>query len=290
MLFRACKTHVAISRMQQTKAVSINSDISMGADHPLLIIAGPCVIESESFSLHMAERLSSICTKLKVPYVFKSSFDKANRSSIKSYRGPGLEEGLEVLRKVKEKVGVSILTDIHEPHQAEPVSQVADILQIPAFLCRQTDLLLAAARTGKVVNVKKGQFLAPWDMKNAVEKLEEAQCQKITLTERGVSFGYNRLVVDMTSFPVMRSFGYPVIFDATHSVQLPGGEGNRTGGVREMIPYLVRAAVATGIDGLFLEVHENPLAAKSDATNCLALSDFEKLVRSAFELHSFCKT
>ncbi|MBI2027669.1 MAG: 3-deoxy-8-phosphooctulonate synthase [Deltaproteobacteria bacterium] len=271
----------------QTKAVSITADISIGAHHPLLIIAGPCVIESESFTLHMAEQLLSICDKLKLPFVFKSSFDKANRSSVHSYRGPGLEEGLTVLRSIKEKLGVAILTDVHESCQAESVGSVVDILQIPAFLCRQTDLIKAAAKTGKVVNIKKGQFLAPWDMKNVVEKLESYETEKITLTERGASFGYNRLVVDMTAFPVMRSFGYPVIFDATHSVQLPGGEGRRTGGVREMIPYLTRAAIATGIDGLFLEVHENPSVAKSDATNCLALCDFESLVRGAVDLHGF---
>ncbi|HLD75236.1 MAG TPA: 3-deoxy-8-phosphooctulonate synthase [Bdellovibrionota bacterium] len=268
----------------RTKKVEVSRDISIGAGAPLAIISGPCVIESEDFTLFMAEKLLKVASKHKIPFIFKSSFDKANRSSIHSYRGPGLEEGLEILSKIKQNFGVPVLTDIHEPEQAGLAAEVVDIIQIPAFLARQTNLILAAAKSGKTVNIKKGQFMAPWDMKNVVEKVESVGCQKLFLTERGVSFGYNRLIVDMMAFPIMRSFGYPVIFDATHAVQLPGGEGHRTGGVRDMIPYLARAAVATGIDALFLEVHEDPPRAKSDATNCLAFDDFEKLICTAYEL------
>lgn len=273
----------------KTKRVEVSNAISIGGDAPLAIISGPCVIESEDFTLFMAEKLLKVAAKHKIPFIFKSSFDKANRSSIHSYRGPGLEEGLEILSKVKQNLGVPLLTDIHEPEQAKAAAEVVDIIQIPAFLARQTDLILAAAKSGKTVNVKKGQFMAPWDMKNVVEKVESVGCHKLFLTERGVSFGYNRLIVDMMAFPIMRSFGYPVIFDATHAVQLPGGEGHRTGGVRDMIPYLSRAAVSTGIDALFLEVHEDPPTAKSDATNCLAFDDFEKLICTAFELDQHLK-
>ena len=273
----------------KTKKVEVDRTVSIGGDAPLAIISGPCVIESEDFTLFMAEKLLNVAAKHKIPFIFKSSFDKANRSSIHSYRGPGLEEGLEILLKVKKKLGVPVLTDIHEREQAELAAEVVDIIQIPAFLARQTDLIVAAAKSGKPVNVKKGQFMAPWDMKNVVEKVESVGCHKLLLTERGVSFGYNRLVVDMMAFPIMRSFGYPVIFDTTHAVQLPGGEGYRTGGVREMIPYLSRAAVATGIDALFLEVHEDPPRAKSDATNCLAFDDFEQLICTTFELDQHLK-
>ncbi|MBI2609058.1 MAG: 3-deoxy-8-phosphooctulonate synthase [Deltaproteobacteria bacterium] len=262
--------------------------MSIGGDSPLLIIAGPCVIESEDFTIHMAEKLVSLTEKLKLSFVFKSSFDKANRSSIHGYRGPGLEEGLLILEKVKKQFNVPILTDIHCVDQAQPAAEVADILQIPAFLCRQTDLILSAAQTGKPVAVKKGQFMAPWDMKNVIEKIESCGSSQILLTERGVSFGYNRLIVDMTSLPIMRSFGYPVIFDTTHSVQLPGGEGHRTGGVREMIPTLTKAAISVGIDGLFLETHDTPHSAKSDATNCLDFTHFEKLIKDAVNLNRFC--
>ncbi len=273
----------------QTQRVEITKNLSIGGGSPLVIIAGPCAIESQDFTLFMAKALSEVTQRLNVPFIFKSSFDKANRSSIHSYRGPGLEEGLEILLKVKEEVGVSVLTDIHCVEQAKPAAKVVDIIQIPAFLSRQTDLILAAAQTGKPINIKKGQFLAPWDMKNVIEKMESVGNHKILLTERGVSFGYNRLVVDMTSLPIMREMGYPVLFDATHSVQLPGGEGARTGGVREMVPYLARAAVAVGIDALFLEVHENPPEAKSDATNCLALSDFESLVKKVLSLDTLIR-
>lgn len=259
------------------KKVLINKSVTCG-NGPLMIIAGPCSMESEALVLQVAETMKKITSKLNLPYVFKSSFDKANRTSIKSWRGPGLEEGLKLLEKVKREFDVPVLTDIHEISQVKAAGQVCDVLQIPAFLCRQTDLLIAAAETGKTVNVKKGQFLAPWDMKNIVEKLVEAGSDKILLTERGASFGYNTLVVDMTSFPIMRQFGYPVIFDATHSVQQPGGLGNSTGGKREMIPHLMRAAVATGVDGIFMEVHPDPAKGLSDAATMLPLDKVEKML------------
>jgi len=259
------------------KKVSINKSVACG-NGPLMIIAGPCSMESEALVMHVAETMKKITSKFKLPYVFKSSFDKANRTSIKSWRGPGLEEGLKLLEKVKKELEVPVLTDIHEISQVKSAGEVCDVLQIPAFLCRQTDLLIAAAETGKTVNVKKGQFLAPWDMKNIVEKLVEAGSEKILLTERGASFGYNTLVVDMTSFPIMRQYGYPVIFDATHSVQQPGGLGNATGGKREMIPHLMRAAVAAGVDGIFMEVHPDPAKGLSDAATMLPLDKVEKML------------
>lgn len=259
------------------KKVLINKSVACG-NGPLMIIAGPCSMESEALVLQVAETMKKITSKFNLPYVFKSSFDKANRTSIKSWRGPGLEEGLKLLEKVKKEFEIPVLTDIHEISQVKAVGQVCDVLQIPAFLCRQTDLLIAAAETGKTVNVKKGQFLAPWDMKNIVEKLVEAGSDKILLTERGASFGYNTLIVDMTSFPIMRKFGYPVIFDATHSVQQPGGLGNATGGKREMIPHLMRAAVATGVDGIFMEVHPDPAKGLSDAATMLPLDKVEKML------------
>ncbi len=259
------------------KKVSINKSVACG-NGPLMIIAGPCSMESEALVMHVAETMKKITSKFKLPYVFKSSFDKANRTSIKSWRGPGLEEGLKLLEKVKKELEVPVLTDIHEISQVKSAGEICDVLQIPAFLCRQTDLLIAAAETGKTVNVKKGQFLAPWDMKNIVEKLVEAGSEKILLTERGASFGYNTLVVDMTSFPIMRQYGYPVIFDSTHSVQQPGGLGNATGGKREMIPHLMRAAVAAGVDGIFMEVHPDPAKGLSDAATMLPLDKVEKML------------
>ena len=259
------------------KTVTIRKNISCG-NGPLLIIAGPCSMESEALVMQVAETMKKITGKFKLPYVFKSSFDKANRTSIKSWRGPGLDEGLKLLEKVKKEFDIPVLTDIHEISQVKAAGEVCDVLQIPAFLCRQTDLLVAAAETGKTVNVKKGQFLAPWDMKNIVEKIKEAGSEKILLTERGASFGYNTLVVDMTSFPIMRQFGYPVIFDATHSVQQPGGLGNATGGKREMIPHLMRAAVAAGIDGIFMEVHPDPAKGLSDAATMLPLDKVEGMI------------
>ena len=259
------------------------SEFNIDLSRDLFLIAGPCVIESRDHVLFMAAELKKITSACGVPFVFKASYDKANRTSLKSFRGPGLQEGLDILREVREKVGVPILSDIHEPSHAEAAGRILDILQIPAFLCRQTDLILAAARTGKIVNVKKGQFLAPWDMKNIVDKMSEEGAGRLLLTERGASFGYNNLVVDFRSFPVMQSFGVPVVFDVTHSLQLPGGQGQSSGGQPQYIPHLARAGVAAGVDGLFMEVHENPAKALSDGPNALNLallpSLLEQLVR-----------
>lgn len=242
------------------------------------VLAGPCVIESESMVMETAEKLKGIMEAFPVDFYFKASFDKANRTSISAYRGPGIKKGLNILRRVKEEFHLKIVTDIHEPWQAEQAAEVADILQIPAFLCRQTDLLVAAAHTGKCLNVKKAQFLAPWDMRNVVDKLRAAGNENIMLCERGTSFGYNTLVVDMTSLVEMKKLGYPVIFDATHSVQKPGGKGNTTGGNREYVKYLARAAAAVGIDGLFAEVHPNPDVALSDGPNMVALLNVSELM------------
>lgn len=247
----------------------------VGDDSPLLFFSGPCVIESEEHALRSAEFLCELFEKKNVPFVYKSSFDKANRSSLSGYRGPGLERGLKILEKVKKTFNVPIVTDIHLPDQADPVAQVADVLQIPAYLCRQTDLLVAAANTGKVVKVKKGQFMAPWDMKNVVEKLNGCQ---IILTERGSCFGYNNLVCDMRSIPLMQQLGHPVCFDASHAVQLPGGLGTSSGGQREFILPLAKAAVAVGANALFIESHPNPPEAKSDAASVLAFADLERLI------------
>lgn len=246
----------------------------------VLVIAGPCVIESEQNVMEIAYKLHSIEKKHNVDLFFKASFDKANRTSIDSYRGPGIEKGLEILRRVKEEVGLKICTDIHEPWQASEVSKVADIIQIPAFLCRQTDLLVAAAKTQKIINVKKGQFLAPWDMRNTVKKIEDTGNRQILLTERGTTFGYNTLVVDMTGIVEMKKLGYPVVFDATHSVQKPGGNGESTGGNREYVEPLAKAAVAAGADALFFEVHPEPDNALSDGPNMVKLDDFEGLLRN----------
>lgn len=243
------------------------------------LIGGPCVIENEEMVLQIAQKLKAVTDSLGIEYYFKASFDKANRTSIDSFRGPGIEEGIEILKRVKREAGVKICTDIHEPWQAGKAAEAADIIQIPAFLCRQTDLLLAAGRTGKIINIKKAQFLAPWDMKNAVAKVESTGNKNIMLCERGSCFGYNNLVVDMTSIPEMKKFGYPVVFDATHSVQKPGGNGSSTGGNREYVPYLAKAAVAAGADGLFMEVHPEPEKALSDGANSLRLSDAEQLLR-----------
>ena len=257
----------------------INNDIKIGEGHPLALIGGPCVIESADFTLKMAAEIKKVCDRLEVPFIFKASFDKANRTSISSFRGHPIEQGLAVLQRVKDEIGVPVLTDIHLPEQAAIVAEVVDILQIPAFLCRQTDLLLAAAATGKTINVKKGQFLAPWDMKNVVAKLEAAGSDRIMMTERGTSFGYNTLVVDFRSLPQMRALGYPVVFDATHSVQMPGGQGNKSGGQREFVPYLARAAAAIGIDALFMEIHEDPDRALSDGPNMIQLANLENVLR-----------
>ena len=242
------------------------------------LFAGPCVIESEALVLRTAGEIREICGRLGIPYVCKASFDKANRTSIHSFRGPGLEEGLRILDKAKRELDVPVITDIHEPWQARPAAQVADYLQIPAFLCRQTDLLVAAAETGRAVNVKKAQFLAPWDMKHVTGKLEEVGCREILLCERGTTFGYNNLVVDMTSIPEMKRLGYPVVFDATHSVQKPGGQGDATGGNREFVEPLARAALAAGADHLFMEVHPDPDHAKSDGPNMVRLDVLEHML------------
>lgn len=255
----------------------------------LFLLAGPCVIESEAHALLMAREIAAITRRLGVPFVFKASYDKANRSSARSYRGMGMAEGLRILQHIKDEVGVPVLTDVHETHQVEAAAAVADILQIPAFLCRQTDLLQAAAASGRTVNVKKGQFLAPWEVANIIEKLEAVGTRKILLTERGTSFGYNNLVVDMRSFPLMRSFGYPVVFDVTHSVQLPGGLGDATDGQAEYIEHLARAGVACGLDGLFLEVHDHPPQALSDAATQLALDKLEPLLETLLKIHELAR-
>ena len=242
------------------------------------LIAGPCVIETEENVMLVADFVRKMAERLGLEYYFKASFDKANRTSIESYRGPGIEEGLKILQKVKEKYNLKIATDIHEPWQAERAAKVCDMIQIPAFLCRQTDLLVAAARTGKLINVKKAQFLAPWDMKNVIKKLEESGNDNIMLCERGTTFGYNTLVVDMTSIVEMKKFGYPVVFDATHSVQKPGGKGNSTGGNREYVEYLAKAAISCGADALFMEVHPEPDQALSDGANMVRLDELEEML------------
>jgi len=264
--------------------------IEIGGNSPLVLIAGPCVIESEDQIRKTVEGLKEITSEMNIPFIFKSSYDKANRTSIKSYRGPGLEKGLKILEKVKEEFDIPILIDVHRIEEVELVSKVADILQVPAFLCRQTDLIISIARTGKPVNVKKGQFLAPWDMKNVIEKIESTGNKNILLTERGSCFGYNNLVVDMKSLPIMRSFGYPVVFDATHSVQKPGGRGTATGGEREYVPFLAQAAVATGIDGLFLEVHPDPEEALSDGPNMIGLNRVRELLEKLIRIDRIIKT
>ncbi|MEI6646160.1 MAG: 3-deoxy-8-phosphooctulonate synthase [bacterium] len=252
----------------------------------LAFIAGPCVIESVEGTMDLAEKLVKLAKELKVPFVFKASFDKANRTSIDSYRGPGLLEGLDILKEVRNRFNVPVLTDIHEPWQAEFVADVVDILQIPAFLCRQTDLVVAAAETGKVVNVKKAQFLAPEDMRNVIAKIEASGNTNIILTERGASFGYNNLVADMRSLLIMREFGYPVVFDATHSVQRPGGAGTCSGGDGRWAPALARAAVATGVDGIFMETHVNPAEALSDKANAIAFKDLKRVWQKLIAIHT----
>lgn len=271
-----------------TKRISIG-EFQIGGDLPIVVIAGPCVIESKESALQHATALKEKADRVGVPYIFKSSYDKANRSSVRSFRGPGLKKGLAILAEVKKQVGVPVLTDVHEIDQVGPVKEVADILQIPAFLCRQTDFVIAVGNSGKIVNVKKGQFLAPWDMRNVVEKIRSTGNEQILLTERGVSFGYNNLVSDMRSLVVMRELGYPVVFDATHSLQLPGGLGNASGGERRYIPALARAGVAVGIDALFMEVHQDPDHALSDGPNSLDLKDFEKLLQTVKIIDSLTK-
>jgi 2-dehydro-3-deoxyphosphooctonate aldolase (KDO 8-P synthase) len=269
--------------MTHTREISLGS-LQLGGCNPLFLIAGPCVIESESHARTMAERLANIAADAGVAYIFKASYDKANRSSIHAFRGPGLTEGLRILGKIKADLKLPILTDIHEVSQAAPAGEVADILQIPAFLARQTDLLLAAAKTGRIVNIKKAQFLSPWDMGHVAEKVASSGNHNIILTERGASFGYNNLVVDMRTFPVLQKFGYPVVYDVTHSLQIPGGLGNASGGQPEFIETLARAGVAAGVDGLFLETHDNPAAALSDGANALPLAQLPQLLSRVKEL------
>jgi 2-dehydro-3-deoxyphosphooctonate aldolase (KDO 8-P synthase) len=260
--------------------------ILVGSGQPLLLIGGPCALESEELARQVAGTLKAICARLGINYVFKASFDKANRTSLRSYRGPGITEGLAILSRIRHEMGVPVISDIHDVSQVDQAAEVLDILQIPAFLCRQTDLLVAAARTGKPVNVKKGQFVSPWDMENAVNKLRGAGGKKILLVERGATFGYNNLVVDMRSLPVMRSFGCPVIYDATHSVQLPGGAGGSSGGQREFIVPLARAAMAVGIDGLFIEIHPQPEKALCDGPNSLPLDGIEPVLAQLLRIRA----
>lgn len=266
------------------KTIKVNDNFVIGSNK-LTLIAGPCAIESEEMCLTIAKRINIICKELGINYIFKSSFDKANRSSIHSARGVGIEEGLRILKKVKEDVGVPVITDVHEPWQCEIAAQVVDALQIPAFLARQTDLLVAAAKTGKIVNVKKGQFMAPWDMKNVVTKMLEVGNENVMLCERGSSFGYNNLVVDMTGLIEMKQLGYPVVFDATHSVQKPGAHGSSTGGNREFVYPLMRAAIAVGIDVIFAEVHPDPDNAFSDGPNQLKLESIEEILTKAKKIY-----
>lgn len=265
--------------MSKTKSVDVGG-VGIGGKRPLTLIAGPCVIESREGCLDIAARLARLAKSQKINFIFKASYDKANRSSLRSYRGPGLDRGLEILAEVKARYGVPVLTDVHGVTEAERAAKVVDVIQIPAFLCRQTDLVLAAGRTGIPVNVKKAQFMAPWDIRNVIEKLESTGNRKIILTERGVSFGYNNLVADMRSLLVMREYGYPVIFDATHSVQRPGGAGDRTGGDGCWAPALARAAVATGCDGVFIETHVKPEDALSDKDNAIPLASLSALWRT----------
>lgn len=266
-----------------TKEISIG-ELSFGSGLPPVVIAGPCVIESEEITFHTARELKDICSGLGLPLVFKSSFDKANRSSLSSFRGPGLDRGLRILSDVKEKLGIPVISDIHSVREIAPAAEVLDALQVPAFLCRQTDLILAASETGKPVNVKKGQFLAPWDVKNIIEKFTSTGNTNLFITERGTSFGYNNLVVDFRGLPLMRALGYPVIFDVTHSLQLPGGQGSRSGGQREFAGPLARAAAAVGVDGLFMEVHPEPDKALCDGPNMLRLGDVLRLLRTIKEI------
>ncbi len=260
------------------REVQISAGVKVGGDGPLFLIAGPCVIESEEHALFMARELKSICAKLGLPFIFKASYDKANRSSLKSFRGPGLEKGLAVLKRVKEELRVPVLSDVHETCQVEKAAEVLDVLQIPAFLCRQTDLVLEVARTGRAINLKKGQFLSPEEMANVVEKALSQGNQKILLTERGTFFGYNNLVFDVRSIPVMKKWGFPVVIDASHSVQRPGAMGKSSGGEAEFIPLMARAGIAAGADGLFIEVHDEPARALSDAHNSLKLNNLESLL------------
>lgn len=271
-----------------TREITVGS-VKIGGDRSLVLIAGPCVIENEAATLRCAERLMTICNGVSVSLVFKASYDKANRTSVTSFRGPGMQEGLRILQKVKDSLGIPVISDIHSIEQVKPAAEVLDIIQVPAFLCRQTDLVVEVGRTNRVVNVKKGQFMAPWDMENVVGKILSTGNERIVLTERGVSFGYNNLVSDMRSLPIMRRIGFPVVFDATHSVQLPGGQGGSSGGQREFVEYLSRAAVATGIDGIFMEVHEDPEKALCDGPNSVRLDDLPALLKKLKAIDAIVK-
>lgn len=272
----------------QTKTVKVGN-VAIGAGRPFVLIAGPCVIEDRKSTLKMAQDLVRMTRSLRLPFVFKASYDKANRTSYDSFRGPGIDAGLEILREIKEKFGVPVISDVHEVSHIEPASKVLDIIQIPAFLCRQTDLVVAAARSGKVVNVKKGQFMAPWDMRALVKKLETAGNRNILLTERGVSFGYNNLVTDFTSFQIMQQTGYPVVYDVTHSVQQPGGLGDKTGGRSEFVALLARCGVAAGIDAVFMETHTNPAKALSDGPNMVAIGKLKPLLEMMIKIDALVK-
>ena len=274
----------------KTAQVQITDRLVVGGHNPFVLIAGPCVIESERLVMETAEQLKELTDRLEIPLVFKSSFDKANRTSLGSFRGEGLETGLRILAKVKKEFNLPVITDIHLPEQVAPVAEVVDILQIPAFLCRQTDLLIAAAQTHKAINVKKGQFLAPWDMKNVVDKVSQSGNNKILVTERGTSFGYNNLVVDMTGLVELRKLGYPVVFDGTHSVQKPGGQGSSTGGNREYVKDLSRAAASIGIDALFLETHPHPDQALSDGPNMVKLDELPELLKQVKYIDEYIKS
>lgn len=274
--------------MEKVKSVTIGNQ-TVGGDGKLFVMAGPCVIEDPDRILKIGQEMKRICEKLGVTYIFKASYDKANRSSYKSFRGPGLTEGLKILKEIKKELQVPMISDVHSVEQVEPAAEVLDVLQIPAFLCRQTDLLEAAAKTGKCVSVKKGQFMAPSDMKNVLEKMSHLGNENLMLTERGFSLGYHNLVVDMRSFPIMRSFGYPVVFDATHSVQLPGGAGTSSSGQRQYIGNLARAAAGAGIDGVFMEVHDNPAEALCDGPNMLYLSQVEAVLRDMIAINEIAQ-
>jgi len=260
------------------RRIEINSRVAIGGSIPLLLIGGPCVIESESHALSLAHRIHSVCEDLKIPLIFKASYDKANRSSIKSYRGPGLEKGLKILQKIKDELHIPVLSDVHETNQVAPAADVLDVIQIPAFLSRQTDLIVAAARTGKPLNIKKGQFMAPQDMKNVIDKALRQGNDQLILTERGTSFGYNALVVDVRSIPTMKKWGYPVVIDASHSVQKPGGEGESSGGESEFIPLMAKAGISAGADGVFLEIHDHPSQALSDRHNSFNINNLKNLL------------
>ncbi len=271
------------------KSIQVGEAV-IGGSNPFVLIAGPCVIEEEEETRDIAGFLKELTDRLNIPFIFKASYDKANRTSLRGYRGPGVLRGLEILARIKRDFQVSILSDVHRFEEIERAAEVLDVMQVPAFLCRQTDFIMEMAKKARVINIKKGQFLAPWDVKNIIEKIEAAGMAGIMITERGVSFGYNNLVADMRSLPIMRASGYPVIFDATHSVQLPGGMGTASGGHREMIPFLARAAVATGVDGLFFEVHPHPDAALCDGPNSLGLADLDKLLKVLMQIDHLVKT